>query len=382
MIVELSSEFTNVFIVMDALDECTEGPRWKIFEFISALTLKVSGAKFFITSRPESSIRRDFNGLEALDFEIDVAATRNDMEEYVKDQLQYLTQPLQPGEPPKRRNLCVKEEQTKDVLSSIPGGLYDTYERILEQIRKKTKPKQRLASKCLMWVLKAKKQPFKIDELICAIATDANFTMFGQILEKREDYKKQDILDACLNLLILEGETVRPVHYSLAEFFEQEKTIKNSALAELRNPQLMEARIANTCLVFLKLYHAEDSPVKRRKTRGKGFHLIRYWALFLTNTSSLLQKNALKTFRIRYGPFVAKEATAKDFLYITQLCELSILTEDERWNTRALHRSILAVACAKGPIDRVRKLVDLENIPVPTSWSPLRAAVDIIKKQT
>ncbi|KAK8171006.1 hypothetical protein BKA80DRAFT_315084 [Phyllosticta citrichinensis] len=335
MIVELSSEFTNVFIVMDALDECTEGPRWKIFEFISALTLKVSGAKFFITSRPESSIRRDFNGLEALDFEIDVAATRNDMEEYVKDQLQYLTQPLQPGEPPKRRNLCVKEEQTKDVLSSIPGGLYDTYERILEQIRKKTKPKQRLASKCLMWVLKAKKQPFKIDELICAIATDANFTMFGQILEKREDYKKQDILDACLNLLILEGETI------LGPFFDQHVI----TAAKERSEDVRE-------------------------------HLD---SLLSMDTSTLWR---IAHQRIRYGPFVAKEATAKDFLYITQLCELSILTEDERWNTRALHRSILAVACAKGPIDRVRKLVDLENIPVPTSWSPLRAAVDIIKKQT
>ncbi|KAK8179235.1 hypothetical protein BC567DRAFT_138434, partial [Phyllosticta citribraziliensis] len=79
MISKLNSLFSKTFIVMDALDECEERPRAEIFQFISR-----SEAKFFITSRPESSIRETFNFEKITNLEIKTADTRNDIEEYIR----------------------------------------------------------------------------------------------------------------------------------------------------------------------------------------------------------------------------------------------------------------------------------------------------------
>jgi archaellum biogenesis ATPase FlaH len=57
---KLARSYDQIFLVIDALDECIQNQREQIIDFISDLTKDLSCAKVFVTSRSETDIVEAF----------------------------------------------------------------------------------------------------------------------------------------------------------------------------------------------------------------------------------------------------------------------------------------------------------------------------------
>ena len=93
-------QFNSVFLVLDALDECTLDQRIGLYEFFSGVVgCSVTSAgqgivKLFVTSRKGSDIERAFHQQSFPTIKIEAAKVDSDIEIYVKAQIE---QRLQDG---------------------------------------------------------------------------------------------------------------------------------------------------------------------------------------------------------------------------------------------------------------------------------------------
>ncbi|KAK8220885.1 hypothetical protein IWZ01DRAFT_477823 [Phyllosticta capitalensis] len=366
MIATLGRRFAQILIVMDALDECDEGPRERILNLIPEFK-----AKTFITSRPESSIREAFNRMAVPGFEIDTRSTQLDIERYVNDRLKSLTRPLDhdietdiSGALVDRADgsflwvhlqmeIICRQKNTKDirkVLNNLPRGLNDTYTRILKKIENQDEPLRDLGLSCVIWVLKSRR-PLSINELMGAVATNETCSSLEEVLENIGNYSEADILDASCNLLTLNYDDwgvkiVRFVHYSVAEFLGK-KLSKHINSADFENHELMETKLAKTCMVFLRLLSWSDIPAANRDSsctlefqRYSGDHFDKhiigageshYEELRPHIHQLLSDQSTLEMLTTGWWPITC-EVNAWDMIHMTHLHKLSAITEDREWN--------------------------------------------------
>src|SRR5438067_167842 len=106
------------------------------------------------------------------------------------------------------------DELVKSALNDLPKGLDDTYARMVERVDAQHNHIKDLALNCLMWTFYAKR-PLTTRELQHALATNSACKSQADIKVTKVDV----ILGACGNLLVEENNTIRPVHYSVHEFF-------------------------------------------------------------------------------------------------------------------------------------------------------------------
>ena len=76
--------------MIDALDECDQGHREQILDFIKQLTTQVSTAKVFVTSRRESDIVEAFTLMETPKLQIAAENVKEDIDCFVVDRVKYL----------------------------------------------------------------------------------------------------------------------------------------------------------------------------------------------------------------------------------------------------------------------------------------------------
>lgn len=112
-------------------------------------------------------------------------------------------------------SLC-QQESDADILHELdrlPQVIHQTYARVLRQIKKKPETLQNLARKCLMWVFYAQR-PLSMTELRVAVAIE-----WPSPKAVAPKYSAEAILGSCSNLLMEIVNFVRPIHYSVREFF-------------------------------------------------------------------------------------------------------------------------------------------------------------------
>jgi hypothetical protein len=159
------------------------------------------------------------------------------------------------------QNLCRVSNARKDrlvrkALLSLPKGLKDTYARIVQQIMNKSEYERSLATRCLRWVLYAQ-HPLEVRELRYALAT------FDESQNAR-DFELDDldvILGACANLLVEQEDLslrchrtiVRPIHYSVQEYFASDDQSLHSPIVKLPigNRMTANGKLAVDCLAHL-----------------------------------------------------------------------------------------------------------------------------------
>jgi len=88
-LMRVSGYFGKVFLVLDALDECTEDQRNELFEVLRGTAIYDNTAhgnlKIFVTSRKEQDIQRAFKCFPVV--EIEAKKVNDDIESYVTAQL-------------------------------------------------------------------------------------------------------------------------------------------------------------------------------------------------------------------------------------------------------------------------------------------------------
>jgi ankyrin repeat domain-containing protein 50 len=83
-------EFKEVFVVIDALDECPERERYHIICFITEVMKSLRCAKIFVTSRRESDIVRAFEDSNTPTIQIKAENVAADIENFVQSEVKKL----------------------------------------------------------------------------------------------------------------------------------------------------------------------------------------------------------------------------------------------------------------------------------------------------
>ena len=83
-------EFKEVFVVIDALDECPERERHHVIRFISEVMKALRCAKIFVTSRRESDIVRAFEDGSTPTIQIKEENVAADIESFVQSEVKTL----------------------------------------------------------------------------------------------------------------------------------------------------------------------------------------------------------------------------------------------------------------------------------------------------
>jgi hypothetical protein len=148
-------------------------------------------------------------------------------------------------------------------LEKLPQGLDATYIRMLDQIDSQPEYMRKLALKCFMWVMYAQR-PLTTKELQHALATT-------ELYKRTEDLELDDvdvILGACANLLLEESlgdwedKIIRPIHYSVQEFFTNPGvgTVQRRGLEMIGDSCHVHAELAITCILYLQSKTLEQGP--------------------------------------------------------------------------------------------------------------------------
>ena len=121
-------QFGRIFLVLDALDECTLDQRKDLCDFILTIanptvTTPTSTSqgivKLFVTSRKESDIEQAFQQKSIPTIEVEATKVNSDIEVYVKAQIELRLQ----NHSLRLRNIALKNK-ILSVLTKKAGGMY------------------------------------------------------------------------------------------------------------------------------------------------------------------------------------------------------------------------------------------------------------------
>jgi hypothetical protein len=236
---EILDGFNSVFIVLDALDECTE--REKVLNWAMGLMLQKNKnlrLHLIITSRPEKEIDDKFKGYPCVDLVeesegCDIVAYLNhqldkdsDLQEwdletqkeikstlmkqadgmyvfcyYLKDKIKgakfsfrFRWVALQITE----LKQCASKNEVKKQLANLPEGLDETYDRILMGIRKKYKDHTKMF---LCWLSFAAR-PITLEELAATATVDLTAEDGPQYEPDNQFQNIQRVLTMCSSLVV------------------------------------------------------------------------------------------------------------------------------------------------------------------------------------
>ncbi|KAI1452843.1 ankyrin [Annulohypoxylon moriforme] len=275
-----SGDWKRVYIVVDALDECTdENERNGFIDGLHSLQPLVN---VLVTSRTLHSDNGGFNDVRSVRF----IPTNEDMSVYINARIReskkisgYVERKPELAEAIRRtvidrangmfllcrmhldslsRSITLKG--LKDELSRIPKGenvVKDTYDQAMSRIRDQGANIEEFALRVIRWVCFARR-PLKLAELLCALAVSPD----DEELDEDAVGDESDITNYCAGLVVVEGDskTVRFVHYTTQEYF--------NSLREGEEFVHSHGDIARTCITFLGLNDL---------TLSKGGYVAQMW---------------------------------------------------------------------------------------------------------
>ncbi|KAJ4322889.1 hypothetical protein N0V94_002151 [Neodidymelliopsis sp. IMI 364377] len=287
----LVEDLSEVYVVFDALDECPEREREAIIGFITGIvTAKIEcQVKVFVTSRKEMDIAKAFEDKHIPTVQIQTENVTADIEAFVRGQIEkllagengrtlYITddglkEKIAQTLASKAEgmflwvnlqldSLCQASKARKDriveaALDALPQGLSETYVRILVRIESQDPYMRDLALNCLTWTIYARR-PLRTWELQHALAINSKCTT----LEDLQIDSSQVILEACGNLLEEVNGSIRPIHYTVQEFFTTtvQGPSQHNIHAQLLDSNSVHKRLSLACFEFVKTM-AFDGPV-------------------------------------------------------------------------------------------------------------------------
>jgi hypothetical protein len=185
---------------------------------------------------------------------------------------------------------------------SLPSGLENTYEDVMNRISKQAQADVELALKVLSWVTYARKH-LKPKELQHAVATSPTMTT----LDDDDLTDVEDLLSVCAGIVIIDRESnaVRLVHYTTQGYLEKRLTDR-------------KADIARGCLTYLGL-EVFHEPRQRKdslslENRINEYPFVRYAAIYWSDHIRWELENELKSLCL----VVFQSQESRDALYQTQ----------------------------------------------------------------
>ncbi|ETN44126.1 uncharacterized protein HMPREF1541_10676 [Cyphellophora europaea CBS 101466] len=282
-----SKSFNKVFIVVDALDECTEYTHRTLVNDFQNIGPHVS---ILVTSRPWDSIGRIFDGSDQLR----ISAAKIDMEAYIRRELQdniELSDIIDedPGFAEKIVAMVLDRAQDMfliaslymqslvpiagkdkiiDALQILPKGLDITYGRALDRLQAQAISAQKLCIKILAWI-SLPCRPLTLSEMRHALSIDRDHYHLDESLHVPTVHS---LASGCADLVTVDraGDKIDLVHHTVREY------LTTHVCHILPNPHL---QMAKTCLTYLSFEEPDVARDKDALLRSRPFagYAGRYW---------------------------------------------------------------------------------------------------------
>ncbi|KAK7570935.1 hypothetical protein V3481_019026 [Fusarium oxysporum f. sp. vasinfectum] len=270
----------KVFIIIDALDECTA--RKELLQWLKHLASRK--AQLVVTGRPEvefqSAIPRSFGKRNCI--QLDKNVVNGDIRSYfeatLKQKPDFVDKKLSPSVLEEMRDKigngadgmfrwaaclleslarCLSPAAIEKDLKSLPSNLNETYRRMIQNIPSEYKSD---AIRLLQFLVHAK-WPLKLPDAVEVIATEINQEPRGFTV-KRRLFQATDILRYCPSLVIIaevtnDAGTTEKLH--LAHFSVKEYLLEQAQF-NLKNASIV---ISKTCLTYLNDIRGSHSTITR-----------------------------------------------------------------------------------------------------------------------
>lgn len=296
--------FSKVFIIVDALDECSEigGDRKTILEELGVLS---NMANIMITSRPHVNVEEYFQSIQNLE----IVASDHDVRRYVEARIS--------GAPRLARivksetglnidhqhrfllarlhmdSLATKATRNAalDALRNLPKGLDDTYEEAMQRINGQNDDDRELARKVLYWTTCARR-PLTVEELQHALAVKIGTSR----LDEGDIVDEEILFSVCAGLVTIsqENKIIRFIHYTTQRYFEG---------VRLRYFPEAEQSITKTCLTYLSFDTFSDD----------SHSMVDIWKIRLDLLQTRLRRNVFLLYAARYWDDHLNEDAMSDF---------------------------------------------------------------------
>ncbi|KAK4658095.1 hypothetical protein QC762_0034800 [Podospora pseudocomata] len=296
----------NIYLVMDALDECTERGellQW-MMEFFNAPDL--GHVRMIATGRPDEEFLRRIPGWIGKNncLQLDKEAVNADIRSYVTAKLEqspdFLEKELSQDLRERIRNevgdradgmfrwaacqlaslaKCMSPRDIETALKTLPGDLNETYQRMLQNIPANLKKD---AIRLLQFLVHGKR-PLTLHEAVEVIATQTDEEPRGFDL-KRRLFRGDDILQYCpslvsvIDVLAYNGarKELHLAHFSVKEYLLKE--------GQFGLP-LASIVITRTCLTYLTDIEGRWWEIKKR------FAMAQYAAMYWMDYAALAERS-------------------------------------------------------------------------------------------
>ncbi|KIX98300.1 uncharacterized protein Z520_05601 [Fonsecaea multimorphosa CBS 102226] len=284
--------YSQVFVVIDALDECPEGNNTR-GELLTEIQKLPSNARILITSRYSPKIDEGFENVP----HIEIRATNQDVELYVKGRIEKerslaahvlrdrpLTEEVIETVVERSRGMfllaqfhmdnlakSLNRRELRQALDSLPEELDEIYEQAMLRIKNQDERRAALAYKVLYWISYSLR-PLTVMELQHALAVEPG----DDDLDEDGLYEPELMVSVCAGLVTVDEEShqIRLVHYTTQSYFERTRIT--------RFPEALST-MAKACLTYLSFrlfaekYCSETSEVE---TRLSHYPFLRYAASY------------------------------------------------------------------------------------------------------
>ncbi|KAJ0413510.1 hypothetical protein BJY00DRAFT_319712 [Aspergillus carlsbadensis] len=305
---KLTSPYDTVFIVIDALDECSESDDETI-RFVSTVRsigpnvvllcssrFSTTFETYFASTKKVEILARDEDITMFLDSQINQQmrlskhvrsdpALRQEIIEFITGECQgmFLLAKLHL----ESLSTKINRKAVRSAVRTLPTTLDDTYSEALQRIHDQPADTAELAELVLLWIVCAR-QSLTVPQLQHMYATKE---LEGNMALEDDDLPDGEILtSACGGLINVdtESETIQVIHYTVQQYFER-------ALG----PKLMAARLGMTkvCLTYLVLPNfssgvcTSDGDMSRRLTQ---WPFLEYAAKHWGSDIKLLEHNEIR----------------------------------------------------------------------------------------
>ncbi|KFX96636.1 hypothetical protein V490_03225 [Pseudogymnoascus sp. VKM F-3557] len=256
------NNYSRAYIIIDALDECTDtdGTRGKLISALLHLQTKTD-IRLMVTSRFGSGAEDLFQGA----LELEIQANEADVKQYVAGRLGRLAKcvrndkelqvEIQDGIVQAVDHMfllaplhldSLEDKSTKKAirlgLKNLPRGLMavnETYNQAINRIERQSPAKTERAKTVISWISYAERQ-LTTTELCYALAVEADESE----LDEDNIPDIEELTSVCAGLVAVDKESgiIRLVHYTTQEYFK--------GIRESWNPEAQD-EIASTCLTYL-----------------------------------------------------------------------------------------------------------------------------------
>ncbi|KAI9882889.1 MAG: hypothetical protein M1823_005361 [Watsoniomyces obsoletus] len=310
--------FGKTYIMVDALDECTEWP--ELLSFITELySCKIDSLHLLVTSRKEKEITDALDPLEPVELslqshlldpdirlhvrrtvasdpkckkwpcevreevEVTLVEKANGMFRWVQCQLQELRK-------------CISNSKVRTALHRLPQTLDETYDRILLGIDDEYKAD---VLKILQWLCYAY-CPLRLCEVAEVLTVDLKANPYVDFDRRPND--PFDLLRVCGCLVILEPRTreaystnsiMRLAHFSVKEYLVSDRIQSRLSPEYGIQPISAHALIAESCLTYLvHLSYADRGPGDAEEDYPLLSYVVRYWTRHYREVEARVDESA------------------------------------------------------------------------------------------